>query len=484
MAHELTHVANRDVLVMTIAGFFATIAAYIVQFGFFFGGGVGRRRRRQPGFFVLLLVSVAVYVISFFLMQALSRYREFAADRGAGDHHRPPERARLGADEDLERHGADPAAGPARVQRAERVLHLPARRGKARSAGLFSTHPPMEKRIAALQRLEAQLQGARSLGERAWASSTSSPASASSRRPAPDRLFAMSTADVTLETELELTTARQGGDRLPAARHRRLRGHRHATWRRSCRAPATDTGTTVDRAATTASATAGWSCATRTSRTSSSASTRSRSALQGGGYGDRLLCAVFAFRDARRPARLLDLQLQARRLLPVRARRRRAAARQRARAAPQGPDRRRAAGRGRARALVPALGHPDLSRVAEPVASGRMSGTIAGMHADAAPRAARVGPAASASSVGRLQLQPSRERAPGRCCRPVACQRARAGRSERIVLPVNRSCPPGRSTRRISRSAAEPCARATVQSIERGARRCRTVSVGESEHAR
>ena len=48
MAHELTHVANRDVLVMTLAGFFATIAAYIVQFGFFFGGGGVRRRRRQP----------------------------------------------------------------------------------------------------------------------------------------------------------------------------------------------------------------------------------------------------------------------------------------------------------------------------------------------------------------------------------------------------------------------------------------------------
>ena len=82
--------------------------------------------------------------------------------------------------------------------------------------------------------------------------------------------------------------------------------------------------------------------------------------LQGGGYGDRLLAAVFAFRDEQGQAGLLDLQLQARRVLPVRARGRRAAARLRARAAPEGPDRRRPAGRGRARALVPALGHPDL----------------------------------------------------------------------------------------------------------------------------
>ena len=84
MAHELTHVGNRDVLVMTLAGFFATIAAYIVQFGFLFGGGGGYGDDDDnPSAMVLILVSLVVYVISFFLMQALSRYREFAADRGA-----------------------------------------------------------------------------------------------------------------------------------------------------------------------------------------------------------------------------------------------------------------------------------------------------------------------------------------------------------------------------------------------------------------
>src|SRR6478609_5095927 len=84
MAHELTHVANRDVMVMTLASFFATIAAYIVQFGFIFGGGASSDDDDSPSFMVLLLVSVVVYVVvSFLLMQALSRYREFAADRGA-----------------------------------------------------------------------------------------------------------------------------------------------------------------------------------------------------------------------------------------------------------------------------------------------------------------------------------------------------------------------------------------------------------------
>src|SRR3954464_7273793 len=83
MAHELTHVANRDVMVMTLASFFATIAAYIVQFGFFFGGGARSDDDDSPSIVWLFLISIAVYVVSYVLMQALSRYREFAADRGA-----------------------------------------------------------------------------------------------------------------------------------------------------------------------------------------------------------------------------------------------------------------------------------------------------------------------------------------------------------------------------------------------------------------
>src|SRR3954466_6463874 len=83
MAHEPPHVANRDVAIMTLASFFATIAAYIVQFGMFFGGGGYSDDEDGPGFIAVFLVSIAVYVVSFVLMQALSRYREYAADRGA-----------------------------------------------------------------------------------------------------------------------------------------------------------------------------------------------------------------------------------------------------------------------------------------------------------------------------------------------------------------------------------------------------------------
>lgn len=155
MAHELTHVQNRDVMVMTIASFFATIAAYILQFGFFFGGGDDDE---SPGFLALILVSLMVYVISFFLMQALSRYREFAADRGAAVMTGRPSAlasALLKISGTMERI-------PQRDLRTAEGLNafyiIPAS-AKQSLASLFSTHPPMEKRIAALERIEAQLQG-------------------------------------------------------------------------------------------------------------------------------------------------------------------------------------------------------------------------------------------------------------------------------------------------------------------------------------
>jgi heat shock protein HtpX len=158
MAHELTHVANRDVLVMTLAGFFATIAAYIVQFGFIFGGGGSYGDDDDnPSFLVLLLVSLVVYVVSFLLMQALSRYREFAADRGAAIiTGRPSALASA-----LTKISSGMHRIPEKDLRASSELQaffiFPAAKGKV--SGLFATHPPMEKRIAALARLEAQLQG-------------------------------------------------------------------------------------------------------------------------------------------------------------------------------------------------------------------------------------------------------------------------------------------------------------------------------------
>ena len=140
MAHELAHVKHRDVLIMTIASFFASLAAIILQFGFFFGGGGDDE---NPSFIVILLVSFVVYVVSFFLMMALSRYREFAADRGAAIVTGRPERAGRGAREDLEPGAAAAAARPARGRAArahERVLHR-AGAGQERAPGAVLDAP-------------------------------------------------------------------------------------------------------------------------------------------------------------------------------------------------------------------------------------------------------------------------------------------------------------------------------------------------------
>jgi heat shock protein HtpX len=157
MAHELTHVANRDVLVMTLAGFFATIAAYIVQFGFFFGGGSMGDDDDNPSFLVLLLVSLVVYVVSFLLMQALSRYREFAADRGAAIITGRPSALASALTKIASGINRIPQKDLRAAGELQAFFIYPAAHGKV--SGLFATHPPIEKRLAALQRLESQLQG-------------------------------------------------------------------------------------------------------------------------------------------------------------------------------------------------------------------------------------------------------------------------------------------------------------------------------------
>jgi heat shock protein HtpX len=166
MAHEITHIVNRDVAIMTMASFFASIASMIVQFGFFFGGGFGGGYSSgddddNPSFAMLILVSVVVYAISFLLMQALSRYREFAADRGAAVITGRPSALSSA----LLKISGSMQQTPTQDLRAAGEMNaffiVPAA-VKNSVYGLFATHPPMEKRIAALSRLEAQLQsGAR-----------------------------------------------------------------------------------------------------------------------------------------------------------------------------------------------------------------------------------------------------------------------------------------------------------------------------------
>jgi heat shock protein HtpX len=154
MAHELSHVKHRDVLVMTIASFFASLAAIITQFGFFFGGDGDD----NPSFAIVLLVSFAVYVISFFLMMALSRYREFGADRGAAIVTGRPSALSSALVKIAGTMQTVPTHDLREAERMNAFFIVPTG-VKSSIQTLFSTHPPMEKRIARLQQLEAQLQG-------------------------------------------------------------------------------------------------------------------------------------------------------------------------------------------------------------------------------------------------------------------------------------------------------------------------------------
>jgi heat shock protein HtpX len=156
MAHELSHIANRDVAIMTLASFFASLASMIVQFGFLFGGHHGDDDD-NPSAMVLVLVSLGVYIVSFFLMQALSRYREFAADRGAA--------VITGRPSALSSALMKISSGMDRIPQTDlrqnelAAFYIFPPGAKKAVGGLFATHPPIEKRIDALNRLELQLQG-------------------------------------------------------------------------------------------------------------------------------------------------------------------------------------------------------------------------------------------------------------------------------------------------------------------------------------
>jgi heat shock protein HtpX len=158
LAHELAHVAHRDVLVMTVASFFASLAAMIVQNAFWFGGGSSDRDEDSgPGLLAVVAVAAVVYAVSFFLLRALSRYREFAADRGASLVTGRPSALAAALVRISDGIARTPDQDLREVGPVAAFYILPPRAKKAAGA-LFSTHPPMEKRIAALQRIEAQLQ--------------------------------------------------------------------------------------------------------------------------------------------------------------------------------------------------------------------------------------------------------------------------------------------------------------------------------------
>ena len=166
IAHELTHIINHDMLVMTVATFFSMIASLIVQMFFYsamFGGGYGRRRSNDEGnaFILAFLASMVTYVLSFLLIRALSRYRELAADRGSALITGAPQNlasALLHIDGIMRNPGARiPDQDFRRAETVNALFIVPAIRGDSLSA-LFSTHPPTEERVERLRDMQRQME--------------------------------------------------------------------------------------------------------------------------------------------------------------------------------------------------------------------------------------------------------------------------------------------------------------------------------------
>jgi heat shock protein HtpX len=154
LAHEMTHIRNRDMVVMTMAQSFAAVAAFNVQVGFWFGIGGDRGRDNNNGFAIILLVSILVALISKMLVLALSRYREYAADRGSAILTGSPEQL---ASALLRITGTMQRIPNQDLREAQPLSALfIAAPTKATFFELFSDHPSVEKRIARLQAFERQ----------------------------------------------------------------------------------------------------------------------------------------------------------------------------------------------------------------------------------------------------------------------------------------------------------------------------------------
>jgi len=157
LAHELSHVKNRDILTLTLASFVSMIAAIIMQ-NFLFASLLNRREGGAGAWIIAGIVAMIVWFVSNLLIMALSRYREFAADRGSAYITKNP-RALISALNKISgRMDAVPREYKAKVEGANAFFIIPALSGNTLME-LFSTHPALEKRIANLEKVEAELRG-------------------------------------------------------------------------------------------------------------------------------------------------------------------------------------------------------------------------------------------------------------------------------------------------------------------------------------
>ena len=159
LAHELSHIANRDVLVMTLASFFAMLAGLLTRFGLY-GGMFGGGRRDDSGglpiWLIVFLVSLLTYFISYLLIRAISRYREYAADRGSALITGAPENLMSALQKIASGIMQIPQQDLRQVETMNAFFIVPTS-VKSTAAELFATHPPLEKRLARLAEIAREM---------------------------------------------------------------------------------------------------------------------------------------------------------------------------------------------------------------------------------------------------------------------------------------------------------------------------------------
>ncbi|NLV27786.1 MAG: zinc metalloprotease HtpX [Methanomicrobiales archaeon] len=156
LAHELSHVKNRDILTMTVASFVAMIASMIMN-NFLFAS-IFSNREQGGAWIIAGIVAAVVWVIATLLMMALSRYREFAADRGAAYITNNPDALISALQKISGKMDRLPTQAKVAAEGANAFYIIPALSGKT-LAGLFSTHPALEKRIENLEKVRAEIRG-------------------------------------------------------------------------------------------------------------------------------------------------------------------------------------------------------------------------------------------------------------------------------------------------------------------------------------
>ena len=160
LAHELTHIANRDVLVMTVASFFAMLAGMLTRFGLYagmFGGGDRRDNNNGPPVWLIVVaVSVVTYFLSWILIRTISRYREYAADRGSALITGAPEYLMSALQKISSQMTLIPRQDLREVEGMNAFFIIPARVKEGMNE-LFMDHPPLEKRLAALEKIAQEM---------------------------------------------------------------------------------------------------------------------------------------------------------------------------------------------------------------------------------------------------------------------------------------------------------------------------------------